>query len=86
MEGAAVVPPYIKVPMADCFFPFIFCRSNATVNEEVKFLITDVLSPDRSKWDRSVAAVALFNYRSRPFDNPVKTAIFWKFQTYMVSV
>jgi hypothetical protein len=88
MEGSEVVPPNINVLMTDCVFPFIFCgSSNATVNE-VKFLITGVLTLDRSKWDKSVAAVVLLNYtcRSRLFDNPEKTAIFWKIQTYMLSV
>jgi len=73
IEGTEVVPPNINVLMTDCVFPFIFCgSSSATVNEEVKFLITGVPTPDRSKWDKFLAAVVLLNYRSRLFDNPEK--------------
>jgi hypothetical protein len=87
MGGTEVVPPYINVLMTDCVFQLIFCGSSiATVNEEVKFLMTGVPTLDCSKWDTSVAAVVLLNYRSRSFDNPVKTAIFWKFQTHMLFV
>jgi hypothetical protein len=46
--------------------------------------MTGVTSLDRSKWDRSVVAAVLWHYRSRPFQNPVKTAIFWKFQMCML--